>query len=497
MKTSKFHLAFGLALACAALIFSPGVRAQAQTVTNVVNFNGENGHLPQGQTIIQATNGRFYGTTVAGGAYGKGNVYELTPGGKASNFYSFCSLANCADGEYPSTSPILGSDGNLYGVTYSGGNDTGATSGSGTVYKLTLSGKLTTLYAFCPTTPCVDGQYPNGIIQASDGNLYGTTLNGGNDYNGSGAGTIFEITASGEFKSLHVFCSLAKCDDGGYPDFPPIEGMDGQLYGIAASGGTDGGGGVFYELTSSGSYQPLVEFCAIFSGNCPTGTEPTTVVQDASGNFYGTTRYGGSKSYGTIFKVTPQNVYSVLQDFDFAQANPFEGLTLANDGNLYLSTPGVVTNYDAGTILEVTPEAVAKQIYAFGNCVPGSYGGTVYDSWSPLFQATNGKLYGSTLYGCAPRDEGEYGTIFAVSNNLSPLVETVPVRGSAGTRVIILGNHLTGSRSVEFNGVKAAFTVESDSYIKATVPAGATTGLVSVVTPSGTLNSNPQFVVTK
>jgi uncharacterized protein (TIGR03437 family) len=90
-----------------------------------------------------------------------------------------------------------------------------------------------------------------------------------------------------------------------------------------------------------------------------------------------------------------------------------------------------------------------------------------------------------------------HGTVFKLSNRLSPLVKTVPVRGSVGASVIILGNNLTGSTSVTFNGVEAEFTVESGSYIKATVPAGATTGTVSVVTPTGTLNSNPQFVVTK
>ncbi len=489
MKSFKFQTVLGLTIA--AFTFSLAVGVQAQTVTNVVNFNGENGHLPQGQTIIQATNGRYYGTTNAGGAYGKGNVYELTPGGKTSNFYSFCSLANCADGEYPAASPVLGSDGNLYGVTYSGGNDAGATNGSGTVYKMTLRGELTTLYSFCPTTPCVDGQSPNGIIQGSDGNLYGTTHNGGN----ANVGTIFEISATGQFKTLYSFCSQANCTDGEYPIFPPIEGMDGNLYGVAVSGGTAGGGGVVYELPTSGTYQTLVNFCYIRNGNCPTGTGPTTIVQDAGGNFYGTTSGGGSKGYGTVFKITPENVYSVLQNFTFRQAYAFEGLTLASDGNLYMTTPGLL--YNAGSILEVTPEGKATQLYAFGNCVAGSYGGPGYDSWSPLFQATNGQLYGSTLYGCAPQGEGEYGTIFAVSNNLSPLVETVPVRGIVGTHVIILGNHLTGSSSVEFNGMKAAFTVETDSYIKATVPAGATTGVVSVVTPSGTLNSNPQFVVTK
>jgi hypothetical protein len=117
-----------------------------------------------------------------------------------------------------------------------------------------------------------------------------------------------------------------------------------------------------------------------------------------------------------------------------------------------------------------------------------------------LFQGTNGTLYGTTAFGnsvgdCNPYGAG-YGTIYSVSGP-TPLVETAPVAGPVGQSVIILGNNLTGSTGVTFNGVAAKFTVESDSYIKATVPAGAATGVVSVVTPSGTLKSNPQFVVSE
>ena len=112
---------------------------------------------------------------------------------------------------------------------------------------------------------------------------------------------------------------------------------------------------------------------------------------------------------------------------------------------------------------------------------------------SALFQAPNGNLYGSVqLY-----NDQWNGAIYSFDNNLSPLVQTVPTMGKVGKQILILGNGLTGTSSVTFNGVPAKFTVASDTYIKANVPTGATTGTVSVVTPSGTLNSNPQFVVTK
>src|SRR5258708_8743666 len=130
MTNSKSLLPLGFAIACPGLTFSLAVGAQAQTVTYLANFNGKNGSGPG--PVIQATDGNFYGTTVHGGAYSQGNVFRSTPTGKLSSIYSFCSQTGCADGQYPITAPILGTDGNLYGVTSSG--DTNA----GTVYKMTL-----------------------------------------------------------------------------------------------------------------------------------------------------------------------------------------------------------------------------------------------------------------------------------------------------------------------------------------------------------------------
>jgi uncharacterized repeat protein (TIGR03803 family) len=212
-------------------------------------------------------------------------------------------------------------------------------------------------------------------------------------------------------------------------------------------------------------------------------------VQDTNGNFLGTTLNGGNiNNDGTIFEITPPNQYQVLHRFDSNNEYPAYGLTLANDGNFYGATEDNGYTGD-GTIFEFTPESVYTPLFTFECCNEG------YDpAYGPLFQGTDGSLYGTTLYSAGACC---YGTIFSLSNNLSPLVETAPLAGKVGQSVLILGNNLTGSSSVTFNGVAAKFTVESDTYIKATVPTGATTGTVSVVTPSGTLKSNPQFLVTK
>ncbi|MGD0272081.1 MAG: choice-of-anchor tandem repeat GloVer-containing protein, partial [Candidatus Sulfotelmatobacter sp.] len=180
MKNSKVLLTLGLALAFAAFTLSLGGSAQAQTLSYLADFNGTNGFQPFGG-VTQATDGNFYGTTTNGGGHGYGNVYRVTPSGEITSIYDFCKRPNCADGATPESVPVLGSDGNLYGTT-----NGFAYGGYGTVYKMTLSGELTTLYTFCSLADCADGSLPNALMQASDGNFYGTTNRGGN----SNAGTI-------------------------------------------------------------------------------------------------------------------------------------------------------------------------------------------------------------------------------------------------------------------------------------------------------------------
>jgi len=266
--------------------------------------------------------------------------------------------------------------------------------------------------------------------------------------------------------------------------YPPVLDTEGNLYGATFTGGNEGGG-LLWELTSSGAYKILHNFCHQ-SGTC--GSEgPYAIFRDSKGNIFGTTQYGSvQNSGGAVFEFSAEGRYHVLHNFDFYHSPvwPSDGFTLANDGNLYGVTGGA--EFNAGSIFSVAPDGRFKTLYTFtGN------NGTL--PVGPLFQGTDGNLYGTTIYGPG----NSQGTVFKFSNGLSPLVETVPTAGKVGKRILILGNNLTGSTSVMFNGVPAEFTVEKDTFIRATVPAGATTGTVSVVTPAGILNSNPQFVVTK
>jgi uncharacterized repeat protein (TIGR03803 family) len=465
MKVTQYRFSLGFALACATLLtLSLAVSARAQTVTILAGFNGANGDSPN--AVVQGTDGNFYGAALSGGAFGHGDVFRVTPTGEITAIYSFgCTQATCYVNE--PYSMVLGSDGSLYGVSLYGGKSPG----QGSIYRMTLDGEFSGVYTFSPN----DGENPTSIAQSSDGNLFGTASNGGE----FGHGTFFRISTTGEVKGLHAFCSQPGCMDGEFP-LSAIQGRDGNFYGVANQGGANGYGAIF-ELTAAGSYRVLYSFCSL--PTCEDGGDPVSIVQDNDGNFFGTTLCcGGAEKFGTVFELTAnhqfKHLYSFIPHIDGGE--PTAGATLANDGNLY--GVNLYGGDGSGTIYEVTPQGDFSLLYTFtGNG----------DPYAPLFQGTDGNFYGTT------DPYSGYGTFFRLSNNLSPLVKTVPVAGPIGNTVLILGNNLTGSTSVTFNGVAAEFTVASDTYIEATVPAGATTGFVSVVTPAGRLDSNPQFVVTK
>src|SRR5215472_12076832 len=198
------------------------LRAQALTVLH--SFEGTDGANPAA-ALIQAADGNFYGTTVAGGANnscsyfgvsGCGTIFEITPSGTLTTLYSFCSQSGCPDGNFPAAALVEAADGNFYGTTPAGGANDSCTyfsrTGCGTIFEITPSGTLTTLYSFCSQgsfPDCPDGASPNGLVLGSDGNLYGTAyLGGAND-----SGTVFQITPSGTLTTLYSFCSQSNCTD--------------------------------------------------------------------------------------------------------------------------------------------------------------------------------------------------------------------------------------------------------------------------------------------
>jgi uncharacterized repeat protein (TIGR03803 family) len=495
MKKLGVLKTIGVLLAlCAAL----AIAAPAQTLTTLANF-GSTGASPW--SAVQGFDGNFYGTTQDGGERGYGAIFEVTPQGKVSGRYSFCSQGDCADGEYP-WGLVQATDGNFYGTT------AGTSSGPyGTVFKVTPMGELTTLYTFCSQSNCADGQNPwAGLIQASNGNFYGTTFFGGANRTAGicpalGCGTLFEITPAGKLTTLYNFCSQPNCLDGAYPISNLVQASNGNFYGVASERGAAYGGTVF-EITPAGKLTTLYSFCARNS-SCPDGQEPNGLVQAGNGNFYGTTYFGGTGyNSGTFFEITPTGKFSTLYTFcpngacsDGANPNP--GLMQGTNGKFYGTTycgglgDGCSEfSFGPGTLFEISSTGKLTTIHSFcsqANCDDGQ--GPIV---GPL-QATNGKFYGTTTFGGADGD----GTFFSLALGLGPFVETLPTAGKVGARVIVLGNNLTGATGVSFNGTAAAFTVVSDTEITATVPAGVTTGHVTVDTTGGLLKSNVVFRVIK
>ena len=413
--------------------------------------------------------------------------------------YSFCSqgiFPYCTDGEFPTAGLLQGINGDGYGTTYEGG-----TGGGGTVFKITRSGTLTTIYNFCSLGGCFDGSGPAGLVQAANGYLYGTTGAGGD----ADGGTVFKVSPSGTLTTLYSFCSLyvePSCPDGFWPWGGLVQATNGYLYGTTGGGGTNGYGTVF-KITPSGTLTTLYSFCA--QSGCTDGFNPYgALVQATNGYLYGTTEGGGANgNYGTVFKITPGGTLTTLYSF-CAQSgctdgeNPNGALVQGTDGNLYGTAgdgganPGP-RDFGAGTVVKITPTGRLTTLYNFcsqSGCTDGEYPN------AGLVQATNGYLYGTTGGGGAnPGPVGGVGTVFSLSTGLGPFVKTLPTSGTVGAAVKILGTDLTGATSVTFNGTAAAFRVVSPSLITTTVPFGATTGTVQVVTPSGTLSGNGPFRV--
>jgi uncharacterized repeat protein (TIGR03803 family) len=411
------------------------------TLLHSFNNSAGDGVTPQSGLTL-ATNGTFWGTT-EGASFNAGNIFTITPSGTFTPLYSFCAQTNCTDGGNPVAPPVLGLDGNFYGMTVDKGNVSICTvqnGGCGVVYRITPTGRYKILYTFDNT----NGANPGGpLLLGTDGNFYGTARYGGS-INGvfNGNGVFFRITPSGQYTPIYTFCGMQNCLDGGQPTDGLVQGTDGNFYGTTVVGGThlfsNFFGGTIFKMTPTGQITVLYNFCS--QSNCADGGNAVAgLIQGTDGNFYGTTQIGGTNFNGTVFQITPQGAYTVLHSFDYA------------DGNAPLG---------------------------------------------PLIQATNGILYGQTNGGgTGPCINTGCGVFFSFAMGLPTYVAPVTSYGQEGSTVEILGNNLNGTTAVSFNGTSATFQVLSNTFLTAVVPAGATLGLIQVTTPKGVLTSKTSFRV--
>jgi hypothetical protein len=342
---------------------------------------GVDGAYPQPGLVFDKA-GNLYGTTQVGGVNACdwtvpntcGTVFELTPTAKGLwNEKVLYSFPGSGGPSIPNTGLISDSSGNLYGATNAGGTHFD----DGTVFKLTqqLDGTWTEqqLYAFSSSY----GIWVKGTLTLdSAGNVYGTTLLGGNgsscEDSGTGCGNIFELspvpTGGWTYSLLYTFCSLANCADGGYPNGDLLD-VGGNLYGTTSSGAVDfTDGGTAFELVRTGvgkwTYDVLYTFCSL--PGCADGSRPSGgLVRDASGNLYGATVVGGTGANGkggTVFKLSPSGgTYTLQSLYDFCQSQncldgsePTGRLTLDKVGNIYGTTPGGGSK-DTGVVFQIVP----------------------------------------------------------------------------------------------------------------------------------------------
>jgi uncharacterized repeat protein (TIGR03803 family) len=462
-------------LTCIALFLAANaviLRAQT-TFATLVNFDGANGFAPYYESLVQGLNGNLYGTTALGGVQNGGTVFEITPAGTLITVHSFCDQPPCI--YQPSAGLVLASNGNFYGTTVYGGDHD-----NGSVFEISPAGTVTTLHSF----NIEDGTNPSSpLVEASDGNFYGTTVGGGSgpECGISRCGTIFKITRTGTLTTLYNF----HLTDGAFPRAGLIQATDGNLYGTTTGGeGTPTAGSIF-KITPQGTFTTLHTFCG---QSCGDGALPYAGLTQASGGLlYGTTAGGGTNDAGTVFSITPAGTLSTLYSFCSQRGcqdgeGPIAGLAQGTDGNFYGTTDGL-GNTVLATIFSITPTGELRTLFRFSVGLNDPYG--------TLTQATNGTFYGTTQQG------GSYsgGILYSLAEELGPFVQTLPTSRKVGASVLILGSSLSGTTAVSFNGTPSTFSIVSDTEIKTTVPVGATTGFVSVTTASTTLTSNKMFRV--
>jgi uncharacterized repeat protein (TIGR03803 family) len=410
--------------------------ANAQTETNLHSFTGgSDGYWSQAK-MVQGSDGNFYGTTYVAGMGGGGTVFRISPSGIITTVYSFASYPN--DGGLPLGGLIQGSDGNFYGTTYIGG-----ITNFGTVFRISPSGSETNLHSFLGN-PDGGNPWDVGLVQGKDGNFYGTTYAGGTSTNcpgwiPSGCGTVFRISPSGTYTTLYSFGSSPS--DGLNPKAGLVQGVDGNFYGTATLGGTSSHGTVF-RISSSGTYTTLYSFAGYpIDGSDPEGM----LVQGSDGNFYGTTSSGGTNTccggsgFGTVFRISPSGAYTNLYSFfsgaDKYAAHPFAGLVQGSDGNFYGTTVYGCSNNcpsGCGCVFRLSPSGREETLYLFG--------GSPKDGAYPiggLIQGSDGNLYGETYQGGTTNN---YGTVYRVSVPLNsppyPINQITGVQLS-GTNLVV------------------------------------------------------------
>ena len=430
------------------LLLALSARADS-SFTNLVFFN--NATLPYGG-LVQAADGNLYGVTESGGDHNLGSIYRLDTNGAFATVYSF---TGGGDGANPYSRLMRAADGNLYGTALSGG-----TFGGGTVFKFTTNGLFTWLYSF---TGGFDGAQPFApLVQAPDGLLYGTAAAGG----AAGYGAVFRITTRGVVTPLYSFGGT---NDGAYPYGGMAVGTDDQLYGTTAGGGTSGGGnsglGTVFQMGLNGAFRSLHSFSGS-DGAYPYGD----LTLGTDGKLYGTTagsrtNAGSRITYGTVFTISPDTTFTPLYSFTGGSDGvaPFAGLIEASDGSFY-GTATVGGSSD-GTLFRITPTGAVTPLYAFN-------GGDGANPYAPLAQGLDGNLYGTTSL----QGVNGGGTLFRFTLSAPPFIAVQPASQTSLTHAAAMFTVVAGGTApLTYRWLKNAVNLSDGDNI-----AGSTTSTLTV-----------------
>jgi uncharacterized repeat protein (TIGR03803 family) len=371
----------GLAMIGLLLLFA--TTADAQEFKLLYSFHGDSGAYPLAGVIVDSQR-NIYGTTSEGGAHGMGTVFKVDATGEETVLHSFKGAPS--DGNFPIAGLVRDQSGNLYGTTTRGGS-----SNYGTVFKVAADGEEQVLYSFGHTKE--DGRYPSaGLLLDCEGNLYGTTQEGGT----RNFGTVFKIDSDGNETVLHNFAGNPT--DGQYPVAGLIRDDEGNFYGTAEIGGTFNDGVVF-KLAKNGKETVIFSFAGGAGGNYMLGG----VVRDSAGNLFGTATYG-SNEFGLVFELDSIGKETVLFTFNGNDgAFPSAGVIRAPNGTLY-GTTEFGGKFNSGIIFSLNSSGVEKILHSFD----GSDGP---DLFTALFRDDSGDLYGTATEG------GAYGqgTVFKLT----------------------------------------------------------------------------------
>jgi len=394
-NSNFFGTTFGGGLSSAGTVFQ---MTPSGTLTILYTFTGgADGGQPEAG-LVQGFDGNFYGTTFGGGSGGLGTVFKVNLAGTLTTLWRF---SGGVDGANPKAGLVQGIDSNFYGTTFTGGGN-----GSGTVYKISSAGTFTALWGF---TGGIDGGQPSaGLVQASDGRFYGTCSGGG----GSGLGAVFKIGPAGALIPLWNFSGN---QDGANPQAGLIQAGDGNFYGTTTAGGS-GGVGTIFKMVAGGTLTPLYSFAGGLDGASP----QSGLVEGSVSNFYGTTSANGAGNAGTVFTLVQPCTYSLSPTRVTVPATAFSGTFTVTPGNtncpwtaisnaswitITSDTNGigdgtvaysVAGNTNANVSSRVGTITVAGKIFTvtqqalvFGQFLQGTYNGLILNTNTPT-QASSG-----------------------------------------------------------------------------------------------------------